>query len=86
MTVPCKCARVPRNPTPDPALAGALKRLRSEREMTQESVAYRAGIAVGSLAKIETARTVPSWDTVRRIADALDVTLEELARLVEAER
>jgi transcriptional regulator with XRE-family HTH domain len=85
MTAACKGARVPRNPTPDEALARALKRLRAEREMTQEAVAYRAGIAVGSLAKIETARTVPSWDTVRRIAQALDTSLVELAKAVEAE-
>ena len=39
----------------------------------------------GSLAKIETARTVPSWDGVRRIAEALGVSLKQLAEAVEAE-
>jgi hypothetical protein len=28
---------------------------------------------------------VPSWDSVRRIAEALDVSLKELAEAVEAE-
>jgi hypothetical protein len=40
---------------------------------------------VGSLAKIETARTLPSWE--RRSPDrrGLDVSLKELGELVEAE-
>jgi hypothetical protein len=56
--------------------------------LTSASITHgfaRAGIAVGSLAKTKTARTVPSWDSVRRIAEALGVTLKELAEAVEAE-
>ena len=61
------CALVPRSPEPDRALAAALKRLRKERKMTQEAVAWHAGVAVTatSAAKIENAQTAASWDSVR---------------------
>jgi transcriptional regulator with XRE-family HTH domain len=77
---------VPRAPAPDHALAAVLKRLREERGMTQESVAWHAGIAVATLQKIEHGQTAPSWDSVRRITDALGVSLAELAAAIEAER
>lgn len=76
---------MPRNAQPDKALASVLKRLRDERQMTQEAVAWNAGIAVATLAKIENAQTAPSWDSVCRIIDALGVGLVELAVAVEAE-
>ncbi len=77
---------VPRSPDPDPALAATLKRLREEREITQETLAYHAGLSVGTLGRIEVGRTAPSWDSVRRIIDALDVSLAELAAAIEAQR
>lgn len=77
--------QVPRSPTPDPALSAVLKRLREDGGMTQETLAFHAGVSVGTLGRIETARTVPSWDTVRRIITALDVKLSKLASAIEAE-
>jgi transcriptional regulator with XRE-family HTH domain len=61
-------------------LAAVLKRLRRERKMTQEAVAWNAGIAVATLAKIENAQTATGWDSVCRIIAALDVSLVELAK------
>jgi transcriptional regulator with XRE-family HTH domain len=63
-----------------------LKRLREEHDQTQEALAWHAGIAVATLQKIEHAQTVPSWDSVCRIIDALGVPLVKLAKAVEAER
>jgi DNA-binding XRE family transcriptional regulator len=77
---------VPRSPDPDQALAAVLKRMREERKITQETLAYNAGLSVGTLGRIEVARTAPSWDSVCRIIDALDVSLSELAAAIEAER
>jgi transcriptional regulator with XRE-family HTH domain len=77
---------VPRAPQPDLALAAVLKSAREDRQMTQEAVAYNAGIAVATLAKIENGQTVPSWDSVCRIIDAMGVSLAELAVAVEGER
>lgn len=51
--------------------------------MTQETIAYHAGIAVATLAKIENAQTAPSWDSVRRIIEALGVSFTELAAILD---
>jgi transcriptional regulator with XRE-family HTH domain len=76
---------VSRSPVPDPALAAVLRRMREERKLTRETVAFHAGITTGSLAKIELAQSTPGWDTVRSLVRALDVTLAQLGAAVEAE-
>ncbi len=63
---------------PDPALAALLKRLREDRGITQEQLAFDAGITVSALSRIERGLNSPGWTTVRRIADALGVSLGEL--------
>jgi transcriptional regulator with XRE-family HTH domain len=40
---------------------------------------------MGSYARIELGQSSPAWATVRQIADALDVSLTDLARGVERE-
>lgn len=70
----------------DPALAAALRRLREARGLSQEAVAHQAGVSYTTLAKIELGRSGPAWETVRRIADALGITLLELAAEVEGKR
>ncbi len=80
----CDVPFVPRNLAPDPALAAVLRRLRLERGSTQEALAYRSGITTGSLARIELGQATPTWTTVRQIAEALEVSLVELATQVEA--
>jgi transcriptional regulator with XRE-family HTH domain len=68
---------------PDPALAALLKRLREEREITQEQLAFDAGITASALSRIERGLNNPGWTTVTRITKALDVSLVELASDVE---
>lgn len=75
-----------RAPAPDPALAVVLRRLREDRGMTLEALAFKSGVSTGSLGRIELGRSSAAWSTVRQIADALDVSLTELAAAVEAER
>ncbi len=70
-------------PTPHPALAASIRRLREERGITREALAYRAGLSTGALARIELAQSSPNWDTVRRIAAALDLSISRLACPVE---
>lgn len=84
MARPCEGSRVPRSPAPDLSLAAALKGLREQRAITQEALAFKAGISVGTLARIEGARTAPSWDSVRRIINALGVSFAELAAALES--
>ena len=63
---------------PDPVLAALLKRLREEQDITQEQLAFDAGITVSALSRIERGLNSPGWTTVKRIADALGVSLSEL--------
>jgi transcriptional regulator with XRE-family HTH domain len=70
----------------DPALATALRRLREERGLPREELAYRAGISVGALARIELGHSSPSWATVAEIARALGVTMAQLGQAVDKGR
>ncbi len=70
---------------PDAALGAALRRYRLAARLTQEDVAHEAGLTTTTYARIELAQSSPAWATVRRIADALGLSLDELGRLVEAE-
>jgi transcriptional regulator with XRE-family HTH domain len=70
----------------DSALAATFRRLRHERGDTQEDLAHRAGLTVAAFARIERGHANPTWTTVRRIADALEVTLATLGEQVERSR
>ncbi|HUB72641.1 MAG TPA: helix-turn-helix transcriptional regulator [Solirubrobacteraceae bacterium] len=70
----------------DPALAATVRRLRVERGDTQEDLAHRAGLTVAAFARIERGHANPTWTTVRRIAEALEVSLASLGEAVERHR
>ena len=67
----------------DPRLGNAVRQLREQAAITQEELAYEAGISVGALSRVERAHTNPSWTTVERIAEALEVSLVALVEAVE---
>jgi transcriptional regulator with XRE-family HTH domain len=69
---------------PDQDLAALLKRLREEKKVTQEQLAFDAGITASALSRIERGLNSPGWMTVKRIVEALDVSLIELATHLEA--
>jgi transcriptional regulator with XRE-family HTH domain len=71
---------------PDQVLAGLLKRLREERGITQEQLAFEAGITVSALSRIERGLNSPGWGTVSQIAKALDIRLAQLAADYEQAR
>lgn len=52
-------------------LAGNLKRARSKRHISQNTLATRAGISTGYLAEIETCRKFPSAEVLQGLADGL---------------
>jgi len=79
-------AAVSRSIPPDPALAAAVRRLREDRGMAREALAFRSGVSTVTVARIELGQASPAWVTVRSIAKALDLTIGELAAAVEAER
>lgn len=68
---------------PDPVLAAVVKQLREERDITQEELAYGAGITVSSLSRIERGLNSPGWITVGKIIKALGVSLAELVEDLE---
>ena len=68
----------------DPALAALLKRLREERDITQEQLAFDAGITTSALSRIERGLNSPGWLTVKRIAEALELSLGELIAELES--
>ena len=68
---------------PDAALAALLKRLRKEREITQEQLAFDAGITASALSRIERGLNDPGWTTVNRIAKALGISLVDLVIHIE---
>ena len=55
-----------------------IRHLRDARGLTQEEVAYRAGIHVTYLSGIERGRRNPSLKNIRAVAQALNVPVGEL--------
>jgi transcriptional regulator with XRE-family HTH domain len=68
---------------PDSALAELLKRLREERSITQEQLAFDAGITVSALSRIERGLNSPRWTTVQQLVSALDIRMSELVADLE---
>lgn len=73
-----------RSARPQAALGEAIRHLRTKRKATQEQVATAAGITPATLSLIERGQANPTWDTAHKLANALGVTLNELARVAEA--
>jgi predicted ATPase/transcriptional regulator with XRE-family HTH domain len=71
-----------------PAAFGALlKRHRAERELTQEELAERARLSVRAISDLERGvRRVPYRDTVRQLADALELSPADRRALEVASR
>lgn len=73
----------PTSPEGQPGLAKAVRELRTKAELTQAALAARADLPPTTIALIESARHDPPWGDIRRIARALDVSLEALSELAE---
>jgi transcriptional regulator with XRE-family HTH domain len=68
-----------RSARPQPALGEAVRQLREKRGTTQEAVARAADITTATLSLIERGQANPTWDTLKKIAAALGVSMKELA-------
>ncbi len=60
---------------PEYKLAGDLIRLRLSRGLTQEELARRINTKQSAIARLESAGSLPSLSTVKRVAEALDADL-----------
>lgn len=74
---------MPRRDDPQIGLGKAIRALRQERELSQETLGHRAEIHPTWISHIESGRINPTWGNVRRIATGLKVPLERLATLAE---
>lgn len=58
--------------------ATRLRELREKRFLTQQELAGRARVAKVTIARIESGATVPTFSTIKRLAEALGVDPSEL--------
>jgi transcriptional regulator with XRE-family HTH domain len=66
------------------ALAITVRELRARRRFSQEELSFAAGRSRGYVGDLEAGRRATTFESVAAIAEALDVTMEELGRLVDA--
>lgn len=74
---------MPRRDDPQLGLGKAIRALRQEGQLSQETLGHRSEIHPTWISHIESGRINPTWGNVRRIARGLDVPLEQLAALAE---
>lgn len=74
---------MPRRDDPQIGLAKAIRKLRTDGELSQEALGERAEIHPTWISHIESGRINPTWGNVRRIAQGLKVPLPRLAQLAE---
>jgi|SRR6266850_1916232 len=66
-----------REPVPE-KLAENLRKLRETRNLTQAQLGKRAGMAAASVSHFETGQRAPSLDSLVKLADALEVSVDTL--------
>jgi transcriptional regulator with XRE-family HTH domain len=74
---------MPRRNDPQPGLGRAIRTLREDSNLSQETLGGRADIHPTWISHIESGRINPTWGNVRRIAYGLKVPLSKLAELAE---
>jgi transcriptional regulator with XRE-family HTH domain len=70
----------------DQTLPTVIKRLRAERGITQEEMAFRADVTIATLSRVERGVTNPAWPTLVKIAEALGIAPVDLIAAAEAAR
>lgn len=60
------------------SLGERARRLRKERGLTQNKLAFRAQVDPSTISRLELGNRTPDTATLRQIADALDVPIKEL--------
>ena len=70
-------------PIKNEAIGETIQNLRRSRGLTQEVFSGLAGIARSHLAMIENGTKIPNFDTICRIAEALDIKPSVLVSQIE---
>lgn len=58
-----------------------IRMLRQERGLSQERLAFKAGMNTSYIGQVERAEKSPTIDTIEKITLALDITIEEIFRM-----
>ena len=59
-------------------LGKKIKKIRKEKNLTQQKLAEKVGVGLNFLGKIEVAYAKPSFETIIKIAHVLEVPLKDL--------
>ena len=62
------------------ALANRIKEVRDQKGISQEELAHRAGLSRTGMGFLETGKRWPRFDTLMKVADGLNITLDELLK------
>jgi transcriptional regulator with XRE-family HTH domain len=62
------------------ALAIRIKELRDQKGISQEELAHRAGLSRTGMGLVETGKRWPRLDTLMKVAQGLNVTVDELLK------
>jgi transcriptional regulator with XRE-family HTH domain len=68
---------------PQSGLGRAVRALREEARIDQQALAERSDLPPSLIAEVESGRSDPTWGDMRRVAQALGVSLERLSELAE---
>lgn len=61
-------------------LGNNLKRIRTEKNISQGDIARELGVSRGFVSNLENGKTNPTLATISRVADALGVSADELLK------
>ena len=62
----------------NPAFKSRLQKTRKLRELSQDELANKAGLASTAISHFESGKRKPSFDNLRKLADALEVSIDYL--------
>jgi transcriptional regulator with XRE-family HTH domain len=62
------------------ALANRIRELRDRKGISQEELAHRAGLSRTGMGFLETGKRWPRLDTLMKVADGLNITVDELLK------
>lgn len=63
-------------------LAQGVKGLRKQKGLSQEDLSKKSGLSLRTIQRVENGESEPTGETLKRISNAFELTLEELANLI----
>jgi transcriptional regulator with XRE-family HTH domain len=75
--LPALAAEAPKSPSVSMNIGGTIREYRLQKGMSQGDIEKRTGLLRCYLSRVENGHTVPSLDTLQKIAGALDLQLSQ---------